>query len=203
MIPTRALPLLFVVAAGAAATLFACESEDPTKGVLVNAYPEVPDGGDPARQIVVYKAWWGTTLFNEPLVPGASSEERRVVPEFGIVYALLAPGWDPESGVAPTKLVAMRSKAEFGVTRSDNIEIPVSDATFFGLCDSKQALTQEDADFVTQRIFPGDFADVTYDAATCTSVPVERDAGLPDEGGADAGEGGADASEGGTDAGPG
>ena len=48
---------------------------------------------------------------------------------------------------------------------------------------------------MTQRIFPGDFANVTYDAATCIATPLAADAGedadasLPDaslDGGTDA-----------------
>ena len=64
----------------------------------------------------------------------------------------------------------------------------VSDATFFGSCDAKQALSQGDADFITQRIFPGDFAKMIYDAKTCSSTPAP-DAGASAAGDADAGPG--------------
>lgn len=29
-----------------------------------------------------------------------------------------------------------------------------------------------DPDFITKRVFPGEFANVTYDAATCTTAPL-------------------------------
>ena len=40
-----------------------------------------------------------------------------------------------------------------------------------GSCAAHQSLPQEDADFITERIFPGEFANVLYDAKTCTSSP--------------------------------
>jgi len=149
--------------------LAACETPDPTKAVVDNA-----------SQVVVYKAWWAATLFNEPVVPGAASDEQRSVPESDFVYALLAPGWDPESGSPPTKLVAVKSKQRLAATRGDTLHIVVSDATFAGSCDAAQPLSQEDADFITQRIFPGDFANVIYDAKTCAPLTPAPN---PDAGG--------------------
>ena len=64
----------------------------------------------------------------------------------------------------------------------------VSDATFVGSCAAGQPLSQDDADLVTQRIFPGDFAGLTYDARTCTMVPADgddADAAPGPDGGAD------------------
>lgn len=150
---TLGLTLLLVAAS-------ACDTPDPTKAVVDNAYPA-------SSQVVVYKAWWSATLFEDPVLPGASSDEQRSVPESNFVYALLAPGWDPASGSPPTKLLAVRSKEPLAATRGDTLHIIVSDATFAGSCDARQPLSQEDADFITQRIFPGDFANVSYDAATC------------------------------------
>lgn len=138
----------------------ACETPDPTSAVVDNAYPE-------PSQVVVYKVWWAATLFNDPVVPGASSDIQRSVPESDVVYALLAPGWDPVSGSPPTKLVAVRSKEKLVAPRGDTLHIVVSDATFTGSCDARQPLSQADADFITQRIFPGDFANVAYDAQKC------------------------------------
>lgn len=40
------------------------------------------------------------------------------------------------------------------------------------------ALTQDQADFITQLVFPRVFAKVHYDAATCTTTPL-GDGGTP------------------------
>ena len=178
MNPHRSLVMTLLCGALLAA---ACETPDPTKAVVDNAYA-------PPSQVVVYKAWWAATLFKAPVAPGTSSDEERSVPESDFVYALLAPGWEPESGSPPTKLVAVRSKDKVKAPRGDTLHIVVSDGTFFGSCDAKQALSQEDADFITQRIFPGDFANMIYDAKTCTSTPAP-DADASAAGDADAGPG--------------
>lgn len=196
----QALGLLSIACAGCAALsliVTACDTPDPTKAVVDNAYPELADGGDPSTQVVVYKAWFVTTLFTDPVLPAQSSDELRSVPATDTAYALLAPGWDPEGTAPPTTLIAVQSKGKVSVSRGDVLHLSISDATFTGSCAAKQPLAQADADFITQRIFPGDFADKTYDAATCTATPIPGG-----DAAADAGtEGGA--AEGGVDAGPG
>jgi hypothetical protein len=193
-----ALGLLSTACAAASLTSTACDTPNPTNAVVDNAYPELADGGDPSTQVVVYKAWFVTTLFTEPVLPAQSSDERRSVPATDSAYALLAPGWDPEGTAPPTALIAVQSKGKLSVRRGDVLHLAVSDATFTGNCAAKQPLSQADADFITQRIFPGDFANVTYDATTCTSAPTPADdagvQGDPSEGGT---------AEGGVDAGPG
>jgi hypothetical protein len=154
----------------------ACDTPDPTSAVVENAYP-VTD--DPRSQIAVYEAWWAATLFAEPVAAGAASEQERSVPESDFAYALLAPGWDPASGTPPARLVVARSKQKLAAPRGDTLRIVVSDATFAGNCAAGQPLSQEDADFITQRIFPGAFAGSSYDAKTCTTSPL-ADAGTRD-----------------------
>lgn len=149
----------------------ACDTQEPTHAVVENAYPDVTDGGDLTPRIVVYKVSWVATLFDEPVVPGSTSAELRSVPAFGVAVALLAPGWDPESGVVPTTLIAVKSKEVLEVKRGETLHITISDATFGGNCAAKQAFTQEEADFITERIFPGEFANRYYDAKTCTLTP--------------------------------
>lgn len=164
----RALLLAASTVAAAASSLAACETEAPTNAVVENTYV---DG-------VVYKTWWVTTLFDEPVPASASSSEQRSVPETGIAYALLAPGWDPASGTPPASLIPVRSKLPLTVGRGATLRIIVSDATFAGQCSAKQPLTQDEADFITQRIFPGELTDIAYDAATCRSTPIgANDAG--------------------------
>ncbi len=172
-----------VLAGSALLTLGACETSEPTTAVIDNAYPAVvaADGGVASEEVVVYQAWWAATLFDAPVRAGASSELRRTVPESDIVYAVLARGWDPASGLPPTRLVAVRSRGEITAKRGETLHIVVSPATFEGDCASGAPLSQADADFVTERIFPGAFANVTYDAATCTATAS-----------AGAGEGGSD-----------
>ncbi len=167
----RAMTVLLVGASALGTMSIGCDTQDPTKAVVENAFAPSPDGGDLATQTVVYKVWWVATLFKEPVLPGATSEEERSVPADQTAYALLAPGWDPASGNPPAKLIAMKSKSHFQVARGGTLHIVVSDATFAGSCSAAQALSQEDADFVTQRIFPGEFAAMTYDAETCTVRP--------------------------------
>jgi hypothetical protein len=93
-------------------------------------------------------------------------------------YVILAPGWDPKSPTPPTSLVGMQSRNGFGVELGDTLQIPVDDATFIGNCASGSSLSQAQADFITQFVFPSDFATLRYDAATCTTAPV-GDAGGP------------------------
>jgi len=175
---------------GASLVMIACDTETATHAAVENGFAEVADGGDPATRVVVYKAWWVTTLFTEPVPPASTSAELRTVPERDTAYALLAPGWAPASGVPPTTLIPVRSKEPLAVSRGEVLHILVSDGAFTGNCAASQALTQDDADFITQRIFPGEFAKRTYDAKTCTSTPLhEGEAGGADAEAADAGPG--------------
>lgn len=204
----RALSILaFAAFAACAAAFAACETETPTTGVVVNAYPAPPDGGDPAKQTVVFKTWWVATYFPDPVPGGAESSEVRTVPASDFAYAVLTKDWDPASATPPTTFIALKSKAPISAARGNVLHITVSDQTFTGNCDAKQPLSQDDADFITQRIFPGQFAKVTYDAKTCTSTPVVSDDGGADggdEGGAEGGpDGGGDGSDGASDARPG
>jgi len=178
---TKLAALLTLGAAVLAAQLVACRTEDPTFAVVENGYPVLEEGGNPALQTVVYKVWWGVTLFDDPVMPGATGAEQRGVPESAVAFALLAPGWDPASGKPPTTLIPVMSRDFFVVKRGDTLQMRVSDDTFGGNCATRQTLAQEDADFITQRIFPGEFEGVTYDPRTCTSIPLQTgDAGSGD-----------------------
>ena len=169
---------LAATASGAALCFaVACDTADATQAIVDNAYPAPAADADPATQTVVYRAWWVATYFPTPVGAGTSSEQERSVPVTGTAYAVLAPGWDPASETPPTKLVVVQSKAPLSIDRGDTLHITVSDATFTGNCAANQPLSQADADFITQSIFPGEFTNATYDAATCTMTVTDADAG--------------------------
>jgi hypothetical protein len=175
----------------------ACHTETPTSAVIENAYPTADDASDASKQTTVLKAWWATTLFLDPVPPGAASGLQRTVPDSDFAYAVLAPGWDPASTMPPTRLIPVRSAAKLAVRRGDTLDIAVSDLTFVGDCRAGKALSQDEADFITQRIFPGEFSGLQYDAKSCTSMPLERDAGTADAGDTPIEAGSADAGDGG------
>ncbi len=155
----------------------ACNTSDPTQAVVDNGYPATPDGGDPATQTVVYASWWSVTLFSTPVPAGAESDPARAITSTDVAYAVLAPGWDPSSTTAPTTLIPVKTATPLHAERGDTLHIVVSDATVVGNCAAGKPLSQDDADFITQRIFPGLFAGVTYDASTCVATPIPADAG--------------------------
>jgi hypothetical protein len=159
-----------LLAVAVAATLAACDTEDASKAVVDNGYPA--PSGVPARQTVVYRAWWVATYFPDPVAGASTSTEQRSVPASDFAYAVLAPNWDPASATPPATFVVVKSKAPLSVARGDTLHIVVDDQTFTGSCAAGQPLSQEEADFITQRIFPGEFANVTYEAKTCTSTPA-------------------------------
>jgi hypothetical protein len=161
------LALFLPVACSAVAATVACETETPTTSAIANAYPAIDGGAD---AVVVYKAWWLATYYPDAVPPGGTSEVRRSVPGSDFAYAVLAPGWDPTSSSPPTTLVVVRSKAPVSATRGEELRIPVNDVGFAGNCRAGQALSQADADFITERIFPGEFAGKIYDAKTCTTT---------------------------------
>jgi hypothetical protein len=172
MNPLRTLVLCGAALLLGAASLVACETETPTSAVVDNGYPAT----------VVYRAWWEVTYFADPVPGGTTSAEERSVPATNVAYAVLAPGWDPAGAAPPATFVALKSKTSLSSTRGETLHIAVSDQTFLGNCAAGQPLSQDDADFITQRIFPGVFAGATYDAKTCTLTPV-----VAEEAGADAG----------------
>ena len=198
MNPFRALSLLlFTAAAVAGVAIAACDSETATTAVVENGYPAPPDGGDPAKQTVVYRTWWVATYFPDPVPGGMASSELRIIPGSDFAYAVLAPGWDPASTTPPTSFVVVKSKSPLTVGRSEVLHVAISDQTFAGNCAAKQPLSQSEADFITQSIFPGEFMNATYDAKTCVTTPVPMDGG--DEGGEGGDEAGVEA---GREAGP-
>jgi hypothetical protein len=171
---TLARLLVSIALLGAAA----CDTENPTMVVVDNGYAPVPDGGDPKTQMTVFKVWWVTSLLPDAVGPGGEGQPQRTVPNTDFAYALIAPGWDPSSPMPPTTFVAARSAVRLTASRGDTLHVPVSDNTFVGNCAVGKPLLQDDADFITQRIFPAEFTGSTYDAATCVATGSSADAGV-------------------------
>ena len=138
-----------VAAIACALCVAACDTETPTSAVVDDAYPAIPDGGDPASGVVVFKVWWQATAFLDPVAAGSESDVQRTVPTSDYAYAILAPGWDPASTTPPAVLIAVRSNDKLAVARGDTLHITVSDATFTGNCAAGKPLAQSDVDFIS------------------------------------------------------
>lgn len=157
----------------------ACDGRPLTSAVVENAYPASAE-----MPLVVYRAFWQAVAFQQSLPPGLSSDEQPTVPASrNTAYVAVAPGWSPDASAVPTSLVFLQSATGFEVHLNDTLHIAVDDKTFIGNCDAGSFLSQDQADFMTQRVFtptlfPGAFATVRYDAASCTTTPI-ADAGGP------------------------
>ena len=156
----------------------ACDTETPTVVVVDNDHPPVPDGGDPTAEMTVFKVWWVTSLLPDAVSPESEGLAQRTVPNTDFAYALLASGWDPLSPTPPTRFIAERSAVKLSAARGDTLHVHVSDDTFVGDCAAGKPLSQDDADFITQRIFPAEFAGMTYDATTCLATASPANAGV-------------------------
>jgi hypothetical protein len=144
------------------------DSAPQTFVVLENGYPPTPNDA-----LVVYDAHWQNVSFScQPLVPGAASAPQSIVPASpdNTAYVVLAPGWDPKSPTPPTAFVLLQSRNGYAVALGNTLDIPVEDVDFEGNCAADTHPTQDQADFLTQIVFPSDFAGRRYDAATCTTT---------------------------------
>jgi hypothetical protein len=151
--------------------LSACDKPHTTV-ILDNAY--APSA---ANALVVYQAAWHAVSFPNPVPPGASSDPQSTVGASATTaYVLLAPGWDPASSAPPTSLIVLSSRTGFEVHLDETLHIPVDDTRFVGNCAAGSMLAQDQADYITQRIFPSVFGTVTYDAGSCKTTPI-ADAG--------------------------
>jgi hypothetical protein len=166
--------VVLVVAASASACAGFPDKAPETSVVIENDY-----AASASLPPLVYEAYWLNVAFQTPISPGTSSAPEDAIPTSGnTAYVLLAPGWDPTSTSAPTSLIAMQSRADFGVALGDTLQIPVNDTTFEGNCAAGSHLTQQQADFLTELVFASAFVGVHYDASTCTTTP-NGDAGAP------------------------
>jgi hypothetical protein len=161
-------------AIGLALFAVGCDQAPDTTVVIDNKYTPSPTN---AR--VIYRGYWQAVLFPNAVTPGSSSDPQSTFPaSANTAYAVLAPGWDPESSSPPSSFLVLQSRSEFEVHLNDTLHIPVDDTTFMGDCASGSLLTQAQADFITQLVFAEDFADLRYEAASCTTTTT-GDAGAP------------------------
>jgi hypothetical protein len=158
-------PLISILLVVGAAALTGCDAPQ-TQVVFDNGYP-----ASALVPFVVYRARWHAVSSQDPLLPGASSDPQDTVAASpNTAYVVLAPGWDPVSGIPPTSFIVLQSMNGFEVHLDQTLHIPVDDATFVGDCAAGSFLSQDQADFITQRIFASDFLSLRYDAATCTTT---------------------------------
>ena len=169
------LVLLHVLFLVLLSVLSACIKAPDTTVVIENRYPPLA-----TNELVIYRASYKEVgevpvdngpAFNQPIMPGSASDPQPVVASSdNPAYVLLAPGWDPASPSPPTSFVVLESHAGFSVNYGTELRIAVDDTTFAGNCAAGSVLTQADADFITQRIFRAEFANLHYDAASCTTT---------------------------------
>jgi hypothetical protein len=159
-----------------ASLILGCNTSEPTSAVLSNEYPPASDAGS-EDSTPVYKGWWAVSQFPDPVAAGQVSEPVRIVLGSDYGYALLAPGWDVASSTPPTTLIPVRSAQKLSIGRGELLTFVVSADASVGDCRAGTPLTQADADFITQRIFPGEFADRIYDAESCTTSAVSAGEG--------------------------
>jgi hypothetical protein len=167
MRPVRPLQVLALraLACGAlgAPLVVGCDARE-AHVVLDDRYP-------PATALVVYQAFWQNVRFTEPVAPGSSSDSQKAnAASDNTAWVVLAPVWDPASSSMPAQKIVLQSRQGFTVHLDQTLHIPVDDADFAGNCGAGSMLDQDDADFITQRVFADLFAGVHYDAATCTTT---------------------------------
>jgi hypothetical protein len=156
-----------------ASSSLACDTDTPTTALIENDW--APSEATPP--FTVYRVWYQSTLFFEPLAFGESSAAQRIVNGSAYAYALVALDFDPLGGGEPRRFLALRSHQELSVKRGDLLQIELSDETFDGNCFAGKALSQTDANFITERIFPGNFAGQRYDAESCETHAIAEGGG--------------------------
>jgi len=132
-----------------------------------------------STSFVVYQAFWQSVSFPAPVPPSSSSGLQTALPaSANTAYVVLAPDWDPTSSTAPTAFIVMQSRSGFELHLDHTLHIPVDDENFVGNCSAGSFLPQDQADLITQRVFADTFSNVRYDAATCSTIPID-DGGAP------------------------
>jgi hypothetical protein len=126
---------------------FACD--EATTIVVDNTYTD---------DTIVDEVWWSQTLVPDQVAPGGESPAYRTTPANETAYVVAERGGN---------VFVARTTTPLGVNRSAELHVVVSPEKIVGDCATNARLTQPEADFITQSIFPGRFAGSVYDAATC------------------------------------
>jgi hypothetical protein len=129
--------------------LVMCGCDDATTIVVDNAYKD---------DTVVDEVWWSQTLVPDQVAPGGESPAYRTTPALETAYVVAERGGN---------VFVARTAMPLGVERSAELHVVISPENIVGDCATNARLTQPEADFITERIFPGRFAGAVYDAATC------------------------------------
>ena len=130
-------------------SILLCGCDDATTIVVDNAYTD---------DTIVDEVWWSQTLVPDAVAPGGESPVYRTTPALETAYVVA------ERGGA---VFVARTAMPLGVERSAELHVVIAPENIVGDCATSARLTQPEADFITQRIFPGRFAGAVYDAATC------------------------------------
>jgi hypothetical protein len=164
------VPAGIVVVCGAFASIMSGCDSPSTDVLLANQYPA-------SSGFVVFDAFWqAVSLANPecPVEPGDSSAaQSTVAASDNTAYVVIAPGYTGscDGGAAtPASQLVLQSRQGFSVHTNTTLTIPVDDTTFAGNCAAGSTLSQDQADFITTRVFAADFAGLHYDAATCTTT---------------------------------
>jgi hypothetical protein len=134
--------------------LGACDGSDATYAAATNTFPTAPN----AAPTSVYKVWFRSTLFTEPITPGNDTPVHLVAPGGDVAYAVLAPGWnadDPDAG-APPALVGVRTTNGVFATKGEIARIELGPSTVRGACTGEPPLTKDEYDVIRDRIFPAE-----------------------------------------------
>jgi hypothetical protein len=127
--------------------LASCESSDATYAAVSN---QLGDGG-----ATVYKVWYRTTLFTEPVTPGNDSPVHVVAPGGDVAYVLLVAEWDPNTGPKGPLVPAITPLV--GVDKGDIARIVVAKDAIRTACTGTPTsgpLAQDEYDHIRLRIFP-------------------------------------------------
>ena len=159
----------FATLVATVALVAGCQT-DPTEAVVVNALP-----ANAAEPLTVYRAWYLSTLYVDPVAPESQSEQLRVGAGAEPAYALLAVAYDPEVG--PVRLVPARTRENVRLEAGETARVVFSASSSLIGCDGPDGLSREQYEFLAARIFPGERL-----AELATGSCAAWSAALPDGG---------------------
>ena len=138
----------YISALVVAGALFGCQTSN-TEVAIANGFPEGPDAP------TLTKTWFRSTLYLEPIAPGATSESLRVGTGAEPAWAILSL-YDPRAPDAPPSITVARTRAVIAIEPGDERTIVISPETAFVGCGGPGGLSPEDYAVARERIFPGE-----------------------------------------------